>query len=625
MARPAQTLPPASALALLRRIFRDHGVEHRGAYFSAALLLAVGAATTSVSAWLLAPIVNHMAEGEGFRELRTMSWEVVGLFSLRGLATFGSLALLSRAGNRIVADVQRRVFDHLVRQDMRFFHDRHSTELMTRLTMAATGMRDALQVTITSMSRDLLTAVGLIIVMIVRDPIMAAIALSTLPIAAVTLGRLIIGVRKYAKRSFDGAARIMGTIQETVQGARIVKSFNLENVMRARMSRDVREVERSANQMAMGQAIASPVSDILAGFAIGGVIFYGSWRVTIAHADPGSFFSFVGALLLAYEPLKRLARVNLDIQNGLVGARMVYDMLDEPAREAPQEGRPALAVGAGRIVFEGVRFGYRAEEPVLKSLDFAAEPNATTALVGPSGGGKSTIVSLIQRFYAPDAGRIAIDGQNVADVDLTSLRQRIAFVSQDVFLFRGTVRENIALGREGAGEADIVDAAVKAHAHDFILGFAQGYDTQVGEQGAQLSGGQRQRIAIARAILKDAPILLLDEPTAALDSESEREVQKALDELRVGRTTLVVAHRLQTIINADSICVIENGRAVEQGVHADLIARRGDVPGLFRRAIRPPGRIGGNARRAFRDGRGGLSLSRSDRSSERSGNAPMQR
>ena len=579
----SSTTPAASesAAALLRRLFVEHGRKHIGAYLIAAVLMALGAGATSISAWLLKPILNRMVEGDGFKELRMLAWAVAGLFSLRGFATFGSLVLLSRAGNRIVADIQNRLFDHLIRQDMRFFHDRHSTEFMTQLALAANGMRDAMQVTITSVSRDVLTASGLIAVMIVQDPVMSLIALSGLPIAALTLGRLIIKIRKYARRSIDGSTRILETLQEAVLGSRIVKSFNLEDVMRARMGAAVRDVERAANRMSFGSAISSPVSDVLAGFVIGGVIFYGSWRITVAHADAGSFFSFVAALLLAYEPCKRLARVNLDIQNGLVSARMIFDVLDRPAPEKPVPGLPALAVDTGRIVLEGVSFSYRGDERVLSGLDFVAEPDATTALVGPSGGGKSTIISLIQRFYTPDAGTILIDGQNIAGVDLHSLRAQIAFVSQDVFLFRGTIRENIALGKLGATQDEIVAAAIKAHAHDFIVGFADGYDTSVGEQGAQLSGGQRQRIAIARAILKDAPIILLDEPTAALDSESEREVQKALDDLRIGRTTVVVAHRLQTIINADRICVIENGQAVESGTHAELIGRDGTYRTFF--------------------------------------------
>ncbi len=565
----------------MRRVFAEHGKKHVLAYVAAGVMMALGGAATATSAWLLKPILNKMVEGEAFKELRLLSWAVAGLFAARGLATFGAQALLARVGTRIVADVQNRLFNHLLRQDMRFFNERHSSEFMTRLAIAANGIRDSIQVVTTSLSRDSLTAAGLIGVMIYQDPMMAGIALLSLPVAALTLGRLIIKIRKYARRSFDGSTRILEIMQETVLGARIVKSFNLEPLMSRRMAVAVRDVERAANRMAIGAAIASPVSDVLAGLAIGGVIFYGSWRITIHGADAGSFFSFVAALLLAYEPCKRLARLNLDIQNALVSVRMIYEVLDRPAPEDGRAGMPRLDVSKGRIEFEDVRFSYRPGEPVLDGLDFIAEPSATTALVGPSGGGKSTIISLIQRFYEVDSGRVLIDGRDISAVDLHSLRDRIAFVSQDVFLFRGTIRENIELGKPGASESEIVAAAVKAHAHDFIETFSGGYDTNIGEQGAQLSGGQRQRIAIARAILKDAPIILLDEPTAALDSESEREVQKALDDLRVGRTTLIVAHRLQTIVNADRICVIENGKAVEYGAHADLMAREGTYRNFF--------------------------------------------
>ena len=442
-------------------------------------------------------------------------------------------------------------------------------------------MRDTLQVLVTSAGRDTLTLIGLIIVMIIQDPIMAAIALTVMPIGGLLLGRVRKRVRKFALRSFDGATRILQIMQETVQGIRIVKSFNLEKQMSARMNESIHDVERSANRMSAGVAISSPVADVFGGFAIAAVIFYASWRMTIVQAEAGSFFSFIASLLLAYEPGKRLAQFHMQIQNGLVGARLIYEVLDTPAAEIPVEGRPKLEVTQGRIAFDDVHFSYRDDEKVLDGLNFLGEPNTTTALVGPSGSGKSTIISLIQRFYAPTSGRITIDGQNIADVDLTSLRDKIAFVSQDVFLFRGTIRENIALGLPNASDEAIFAAARKANAHDFILSFANGYDTSTGEQGTQLSGGQRQRIAIARAILKDAPIILLDEPTAALDSESEREVQKALDDLRIGRTTLVVAHRLQTIVNADRICVIEAGRAVEAGTHAELLAQQGSYHAFF--------------------------------------------
>jgi ATP-binding cassette subfamily B protein len=572
---------------MVHRVFVDHGRQHTTAYAVALALMAMSAAATAKSVSLLRPVVDGMlkfdAAGEGgnFRELRHIAFMVAGLYLLRGVATFGQLVIMSRAGNNIVATVQAQVFERLLHQTVGFFQDRHSSDLMSRLAFAASGVRDTIQVIITSAGRDLLTLMFLILVMAYQDGLMTVIALSVLPFAAVLLGRLIKRVRSAAHRSYDGAARIMGTMQETVLGIRIVKSFNLEHVMRARMAASIRQVEQAANRMAMGTAMSNPVSDTLGGFAVSFIIFYGGWRVTVAHSDPGSFFAFIAALLAAYEPAKRLGRFNIDMQNGLVGARLIYEILDRPAGEPKAADLPSLLVRKGRIEFDHVHFGYRPGEKVLDALSFTAEPSTTTALVGPSGGGKSTIISLIQRFYEPATGAIKIDGQNVNAVDLTSLRANIAFVSQDVYLFAGTIRENIELGRPGATDDEIMTAARKANAHDFILGFSAGYQTTVGEQGAQLSGGQRQRIAIARAILKNAPIILLDEPTAALDSESEREVQKALDDLRIGRTTLVVAHRLQTIVNADRICVIERGHAVESGTHEELIAKHGSYYAFF--------------------------------------------
>jgi subfamily B ATP-binding cassette protein MsbA len=410
---------------------------------------------------------------------------------------------------------------------------------------------------------------------------MATGALCVLPIATLFISRILKRVRKFSKRSFDGATLIVQTMGETVLGARIVRSFNLESVMRERLFRAIRTVERSANRIAAGGGLATMLADTLAGCAIGFAIFYGSWRVAVEHADVGAFASFLGALLLAYEPAKRLGRFPIDVQNGLVGASLIYEVLDAPLRDEQPAGLPPLTVSQGRVRLDRLRFSYRTGQDVIRGLDLVAEPDQTTALVGPSGGGKTTILGLIQRFYAPESGRVLIDGQNASEVDLVSLRDKIAFVSQDVFLFRGAIRDNIALGRPGASQSDIEAAARRANAHDFIMGFRDGYDTNVGEQGLQLSGGQRQRIAIARALLKDAPILLLDEPTASLDSESEREVQTALDALQSGRTTIVVAHRLQTIIRADCIYVIEDGRAVESGSHDELIAFDGAYRAFF--------------------------------------------
>ena len=572
---------PTGTISMLRRLFREHGRKHIPFYILAFAMMGVGSAATAASAYLLKPVLNHMVDADGFKALRILSWQIFSLFLLRGVSSYVYAVILARVGNRIIATLQSRLFDHILRMDMRYFQDRHSSEFMTRIAMSAGAVRDTLQLLVVSLGRDVLTVIGLVSVMIVQDPKLSIIALSVMPVGGYFLSKLIKRVRKFAHRSYGSSARILQTLQETVQGIRIVKSFNLEPIMAARMNDSVREVEKNSNRMTRGMAGSKPPADVFGGFAIAAVIFYGSWRVTIADGDAGSFFSFIAAVLMAYEPAKKLARLNLELQNGLVGAQMVYEVLDTPAGEARTEGKPKLDVKEGRIVFDDVHFSYRPGELVLDGLNFVGEPNATTALVGPSGSGKSTIVSMIQRFYRPESGVVRIDGQDIGGVDLASLREKIAFVSQDVFLFRGTIRENIALGRPGATQADIEAAARHANAHDFIMAFAQGYDTQTGEQGAQLSGGQRQRIAIARAILKNAPIILLDEPTAALDSESEREVQKALDDLRHGRTTIIVAHRLQTIVNADRICVIEAGRLVEAGAHAELLARKGHYHAFF--------------------------------------------
>ena len=569
------------AFRLLGRLLSDFGRDHvRGYALSALLLAQISLSNTGVAA-MLKPVLNGMVSAEKFGEMRTMAFEVVALFVLRGAATFGSTLTLSRIGNRIVATAQRRVFDRLLNQNLMFFQDRHSSEFVARLVIAANGVRDSLQLVVQSGARDLLSIVGLAAVMIYQDPLVAAGAICALPILVFFIRRIITKVKRFAKRSFQGSTQIMQTMSETVLGARIIKAFTLEAEMRERMARSVRTVEGSANRIAAGNGLTALLADTLAGLAIGFAVYYGSWRVSVQHADVGSFVSFLGALLLAYEPAKRLSAFSVNLQNGMVGARLIYEVLDAPLDDAPSMGAPPLQVTEGRITLERARFAYRQGEDVLDGVDLVAEPNQTTALVGPSGGGKSTILGVIQRFFVLSGGRATIDSQDVAAVDLASLRARIAFVSQDVFLFRGTIRDNIALGRIGASEDEIVEAARRANAHDFIMSFAEGYDASVGEQGTQLSGGQRQRIAIARAILKNAPILLLDEPTAALDSESEREVQTALDALRMGRTTMVVAHRLQTIVGADRIYVIEKGRAIESGSHKELVAREGAYCSFF--------------------------------------------
>lgn len=562
------------ARAIIPRLVKTDGRRHARSYALAFIFMFIVAGCTAGAAYLMRDVINEIFVAQKRSAIWIIGGTLIALYTVKGLAAYGQGVTLARVGNRIIADYQKRLYDNLLAQGVQFFAARHSTEFLNRLQAGANGARAILDLLVTSIGRDFITLIALVAVMIAQDPFMALIALVALPIAVLGVRTLIRRARQIVKKQFIGFGRIMRTMSETAQGIRMVKSYNLEDTLRARMAADVGSVEQAMNRMARVSSRSSPLMETLGGFAVAGAVMYAGYSVLNGRHMPGEFFSVVTALLLAYEPAKRLARFNIDLASNLVYARFLFDVLDSAPAE-DEEKKPALQVGRGRIEFREVFFAYRQGEPVLRGLSLGVEPGSTTALVGPSGAGKSTVMNLIERFYDPQAGTITIDGVNIAEVSRRSLRDQIAYVSQDAFLFSGTVRENIAMGRDGASEVEIVVAARAAHAHDFIAEFADGYDTAVGEHGAQLSGGQRARIAIARAFLKNAPILLLDEPTAALDSESEHEVQRALDDLRAARTTLVIAHRLQTVISAEKICVIENGRIVETGRHEELVARRG--------------------------------------------------
>jgi subfamily B ATP-binding cassette protein MsbA len=426
---------------------------------------------------------------------------------------------------------------------------------------------------ITALARDVLTVIGLASVMISLDPLMSSLSLIVVPGVIVGVRRLGGQVKQVMLREFHGFAAILESLQETAQGIRVVKAFTLEAFMRARQRESIASFERAANKLSMVGARSSPLTETLAGVAIAIVVVYAGLRVIVSGQQPGNFFAFIAALMLAFEPAKRVARLHIDLTSSLLGVELFYKFLDEPTQEVEPADAPDLQVKEGRIEYRDVHFAYRAGEPVLRGLDLVAEPGRTTALVGRSGGGKTTAMNMLLRFYEPDSGALLIDGQDIGKVSRASLRRQIAYVGQETFLFKGSVGMNIAMGRPRATPEEIVAAAKAAHAHDFIVGFERGYDSPCGEHGVQLSGGQRQRVAIARAFLKNAPIILLDEATSALDAESERAVQDALKTLCAGRTTLVIAHRLSTIVNADRICVIEGGTAPEYGRHSELMAR----------------------------------------------------
>jgi subfamily B ATP-binding cassette protein MsbA len=570
------------ALPLVRRLLTEQGLVHWRKYAIAFTLMAVAAGCTAFSAYLIGDVINQAYVNRSLPGIIVIGAITVILFSAKGLATYGHSVMLSRIGNRIVADNQRAVFSKLLNEGLGFFSDRHSTEFIARLSTGAAAATQVINLLITSVGRDLLSLIGLVTVMVVQDPLLSFFSLVVAPPAFFVLRKLIRRIYSIARTQFQGGTHIIETLHETLQGIRIVKAFTLEDIMRERFDRNVAAVEHEANKMARVSNRASPLMETLGGCATAIALTYGGYRVIETGATPGQFFSFITAFLLAYEPAKRLARLNIELNSALVGVRVLFEVIDSPPSEAPDNNKPALQTTTARLELKNVHFAYRAEEAILRGMSFVAAAGKLTALVGPSGGGKSTVFNLLLRFYENERGLITIDDQDISKVSRRSLRQHIAYVGQDVFLFRGTIRENIAFGKPGASDDEIVAAAKAAYAHDFILSFPRGYDTPVGEHGLQLSGGQRQRVAIARALIKNAPIILLDEATAALDSESELQVREAMEHLCQGRTTLAIAHRLHTVSHADRIYVVEDGRAIESGRHDELLRKDGRYASFYR-------------------------------------------
>jgi len=580
---------PYGAAALIRRLITEQGATYWRRYLTAFGLMGVSAGVTALSAYILGQVINEAYVARNIRGIAMLSGVIVLLFMLKGAATYGHTVILSKISNAILANNQRRLFSKLMNESVAFFSTRHSSEFLARLTAGANSVTQVLNLLINAVGRDLLSLIALVAVMVTQDPYMSLLGFLVAPPAMLVLRKLVKRIKGLAHNQFTGTADIMETMQESLQGIRTVKAFNLEETMRDRINTGIDAVERNANKMARVSNRSSPLMETLGGFAVAGGLLYGGYSVVAMGATPGQFFSFLTAFLMAYEPAKRLARLNIELNSNLVGARMLLEIIDSQATEPADDELPALQLRESRVELRDVCFAYRRDEPVLRGMSFTAEPGKVTALVGPSGGGKSTVLALLLRFYEIESGQILIDDQNIAGVSRRSLRGQTAYVGQDVYLFRASIRENIAFGKKDASDAEIMAAAQAACAHDFIMGFPQGYDTPVGEHGTQLSGGQRQRIAVARALLKNAPIILLDEATAALDSESEKQVQEAIEHLCQGRTTIVIAHRLHTIMHADTILVVEGGEIVERGTHDELLRRGGRYASFFRLQHRDAG------------------------------------
>ena len=537
------------------------------------MVLAAGA--TAALAYLMEPVLDEIFLEKDRTLLIVVPAAVIVITLIRGVATYGQAVLMAFVGQRVIADLQSQVFAHILRFDLAFFQDTASGRLVSRLTNDVNMMRNAVANALTGMVKDSLTLLFLVGVMFEKDWKLALIACVVFPLAVYPIAKLGRRMRRVSTSALNELGLFTARLNEAFQGARHVKAYRREDFEAEKTDRLIESVFRLIFKSHRIRAIASPLMETLGGIFVAVLILYGGWQVIEGALTPGAFFAFVTAMLLAYRPLKALANLNNSLQEGLAASQRVFDLLDTEPRIVEAPGARPLRVAGGAVALERVRFTYPNGVPALHDLSLDIPAGETVALVGPSGAGKSTVLNLIPRFYDVEEGAVRIDGLDVREATIESVRDAVALVSQEAVLFDDSVRANIAYGRIEAGEQEIVAAARAAGADGFIRELPAGYDTVIGEHGVKLSGGQRQRLSIARAMLKDAPILLLDEATSALDAEAERQVQEALRGLMQGRTTLVIAHRLSTVQDANRIYVLEGGRLAESGTHRSLLAAGG--------------------------------------------------
>jgi ATP-binding cassette, subfamily B, bacterial MsbA len=505
---------------------------------------------------------------------------IIGIFAIRGFINFGQSYLNDYIGLRIVNDVRNTLNRHFQSLSVSFFHRHPSGTLIARVNSDVGLLRFAITDAVASFMKDAVSLVALVIVAFLKDWVLACIAFIVFPASVLPVMRLSRRIKRFTRRGQISTGALTAILQESIQGNRIVKAFGMESYEDQRFRQENWRLFRQSLRASRTKAIVAPSMELLASFAIGGVVWYGGWSVIGGGRTQGEFMAFMAAMFLMYQPFKGLTRTYTAVHQGLAGAERVFEILDEvPEIQNKPDAKDAKPF-AKNIQFHDVGFAY-ADAPVLKHINLTIGAGQMVALVGMSGVGKSTLVDLVPRFYDVKSGRITLDGVDIRDLTVPSLRAQIGIVSQHTFLFNDSVKNNIAYGDPARTVDDVIAAAKAAHAHEFICALPKGYDSVIGELGMQLSGGQRQRLAIARALLKDAPILILDEATSSLDAESERLVQEALENLITTRTTIVVAHRLSTIRKADRIVVLVDGTIAEEGTHEQLLAKNGEYSRLY--------------------------------------------
>ena len=553
-----------------------------------ACMLVVGV-TTSALAFLVKPALDEIFLKRNADMLKLIPLAVIGIYLVKGTCNYFQTVLMNFIGQRIVADLRAELYRKIQLQSLAFFTKHPTGVLMSRITNDVGYIQGAVSEAVTALLKDSFTLLCLVVVIFYRDWQLAIVAMFVFPLAVYPIAKFGQKMRQIATRAQVTLGSLTSLLQETISGTRIVKAFGMEAHENKRFSIENERLFRLSLKSISINAVSSPFMEFLGGLGISAIIFYGGYQVIHGQSTPGTFFSFLTALIMLYEPVKRLTNVNNTIQQGIAGAERVFSIMDLVPEIRNRPDAVPLPRISREIEIRNVTFRYE-EAPVLKNINLRIRTGEAVAFVGMSGGGKTTLVNLIPRFYDVTDGMILIDGQDIRNVTVESLRGQIAIVTQQTILFNDTVRNNIAYGDISKTEDQIVEAAKAAHAHDFILRLPKGYETVIGEQGTKLSGGERQRISIARALLKNAPILILDEATSSLDSEAEIEVQDALENLMKGRTTLVIAHRLSTIRNADRIIVLVNGEIREEGTHETLLSRHGEYSRLYNMQFMENGR-----------------------------------